>query len=299
MRAPRRHVARNLDSRRQDVATSGALAIIVVEAKGRGNLVRDITRLGVVLFFLAAVFAQVGAIAGCSGSPFTADGHDPGMDFEHTGSVGFELEVAGVTLHNVAYAISGNGFSKQGDVDVSHSPTLSAVIGGIPAGDGFTIIITATSPDGSVTCIGSATFSVMDGVITNVTIHLQCHFGQRPGRIDVSGIVNLCPTFEDLSVAPIETTVGGTITLLTRLGDADGPVSALRSTFSDGATSLSLNGVGTSAIGITCTQAGPGRITLTVSDGECLQATAVDVSCSGPGAGPQATWTWKQLDPAP
>jgi hypothetical protein len=111
--------------------------------------------------------------------------------------------------------------------------------------------------------------------------------------------VNLCPAVEDLSVAPIETTVGGTITLLTRLSDADGPVSALASTFSDGATFLSLQGVDRSAIGLTCTQAGPSRITLTISDGECLQAAAVDVSCSGSGAGSQAAWTWKQLDAPP
>jgi len=97
----------------------------------------------------------------------------------------------------------------------------------------------------------------------------------------------------------LETTVGGTVTLLTRLSDADGPVSALASTFSDGATSLSLRGVDTPAIGITCTLPGPSRITLTVTDGECLQATSVDVSWSGTGAGPQATWIWKQLDATP
>jgi hypothetical protein len=262
--------------------------------------VRDITRLGVVLFFFAGALAQVGAITGCSGSPFTADGHDPGIDLEHTGSIGFALEVGeGITLHSVTYDINGNGFSKQGDVDVSRSPTLTAVIGGIPAGDGFTIVITATSIDGSVTCVGTATFSVMDGLITNVTIHLKCHFGHRFGRIDLTGIVNLCPAVEDLTVAPMETTIGGTITLLTRLSDADGPGSALRSTFSDGATSLSLNGVDRSAIGITCTQAGPSHISLTISDGECLQATAVDVSCSGTGAGSRAIWAWKQLDAAP
>ena len=111
---------------------------------------RDITRLSAVLFFLAGALAHVGAIAGCSGSPFTADDHDPSIDLEHTGSIVFELDVgAGITLHSVNFAISGNGFSKEGEVDLSHSPTLSAVIGGIPAGDGFTIVITATSLDGS------------------------------------------------------------------------------------------------------------------------------------------------------
>ena len=73
--------------------------------------------------------------------------------------------------------------------------------------------------------------------MTNVTIQLKCRFGHRFGKIDLGGVVNLCSAVEDHSVAPLETTVGGTITLLTRLSDADGPVSALASTFSDGATS--------------------------------------------------------------
>jgi hypothetical protein len=263
-------------------------------------VVRDITRLANVLFFSVAALVQSAAIAGCSGSPFTAGSADPIVDLEHTGSIGFQLEVgAGITLHSVNYAISGNGFSKQDDVDISRSPVLSAVIGGLPAGDGFTITITATSLDGSVTCIGTAIFTVMEGVITNVTIHLQCHFGHRNGKADLNGVVNLCPTIEDLTVAPMETTVGGTIALRARLGDADGPAATLESTFSDGMTSLSLHGVATSALGLTCTQAGPSHLTLTVSDGECLQATAVDVMCSGSSPASQATWVWKQLEASP
>ena len=47
-----------------------------------------------------------------------------------------------------------------GTIDVSHSQTISATIGGIPAGNGYSLTITGTAIDGLTTCTGSATFSI-------------------------------------------------------------------------------------------------------------------------------------------
>lgn len=259
---------------------------------------REITRLALLTFTFVSI--PLVTASGCSGAPFTSESGAPPIDLERTGSAGFELEVgAGVTLHGVSYVINGNGFTKEGVVDISQSPILTAVIGGIPAGDGFTITITATSIDGSVTCVGTATFAVMEGLITKVTIHLQCRFGHRVGKIGLHADVNLCPAIEEVTATPMETGMGSTITLFTRLADSDGPASALDMILADGLTSLSLHGRDTAAIELTCVEPGPSRITVTASDGECLQGTAVDVTCSGSGTGPRAVWTWKQLDVLP
>ena len=80
------------------------------------------------------------------------------------GSLGLNLNAApGVTINAVTYSITGNGFTKTGTIDVSGAPTISATIGGIPAGKGYTITLTATSAEGNTTFTGSAKFDVTAG----------------------------------------------------------------------------------------------------------------------------------------
>ena len=68
---------------------------------------------------------------------------------EPAGSIGLNLTAApGVTLNSVTYTITGNGFTKTGAIDTSSSPTISGTIGGIPAGKGYTITLTARSVGG-------------------------------------------------------------------------------------------------------------------------------------------------------
>src|SRR3979409_2046358 len=68
------------------------------------------------------------------------------------GSISMELQIApGVTINTVNWAISnaGSGFTKSGSVNVRFSNTISFQTGGIPAGTGYSITLTATSVDGS------------------------------------------------------------------------------------------------------------------------------------------------------
>src|SRR5687767_8137535 len=100
-------------------------------------------------------------------------------DVDERGSLGVSLQVApGVTLSSVTYAIVGNGFNKTGAIDVSGAPAVSATIGGIPAGSGYILTLTATATDGT-TFSGSAAFDVTAGGATSVTIHLK---GSGPER---------------------------------------------------------------------------------------------------------------------
>src|SRR6478752_877484 len=84
---------------------------------------------------------------------------------ESVGTVGLALTpVAGVTLGSFNYTIVGPGaFTRSGTVDISHSSTLSTVVGGLPIGSGYTVTISAASPDATTTCSGSAAFSISAG----------------------------------------------------------------------------------------------------------------------------------------
>src|SRR5262249_23524758 len=102
---------------------------------------------------------------------------DPGAT-EELGSVGVALQLApGNTVNVVSYQITGpQGFTRAGTLDVSQSSTLSAVVGGLPAGSGYSIALNAVSTN-STSCMGSAGFAVVARQTVAVSVHLTCHEG--------------------------------------------------------------------------------------------------------------------------
>ncbi|HEY3592452.1 MAG TPA: hypothetical protein VGL13_01200, partial [Polyangiaceae bacterium] len=114
------------------------------------------SRLGTkcVALMAAALGLGTGFWACSSNDAHTAEQNDS------AGSVGLSLQLTpGTTLASVSYAITGpGGFSKSGTIDVSSSTTISSVIGGLPAGNGYSITLSATSTDGVTTCSGTGTF---------------------------------------------------------------------------------------------------------------------------------------------
>jgi hypothetical protein len=84
--------------------------------------------------------AAAGPLGGCSKEPSSHG------EVDTTGSIGLNLTAApAVTLNAVTYTVTGTGFTKTGTIDTSGSPSVSGTIGGIPAGKGYAITLTATS----------------------------------------------------------------------------------------------------------------------------------------------------------
>src|SRR6478736_5904562 len=232
------------------------------QLRARRGLVTRPATIPLVLLLALGVGAP---LAGCAGD------EENSAEGENIGSLGLDLEVApGVTLLSVSYEITGNGFTKAGTVDVSDSPTVSGLIGGIPAGNGYTIQLSAVSEEEGTTFIGSATFNVTAGQVTSVTIHLKGSGASKKGSVSVNGTLNVGPVIDELSAAPTKVFVGGEVTLQSDATDPDGAPSALSYYWS------TTGGVIDSPIAdtATLTSATPGTFTvkLTVSDGE-LTAT--------------------------
>jgi len=212
---------------------------------------------------------------------------------DDAGSVVLALQVTpGVTIASASYAITGpGGFMKTGSINLVNSSSLAATIAGLPAGNGFSISINATSTDGSTTCAGAATFNVSARMTTAVSIHLTCHEAPRTGTISVTGSINICPVVDGVSANPAQVVVGASIALSVAAHDSDaGPTalayhwSAGSGTFSD-ATAASPTFV--------CTTPSTVTISVSASDGDttpgCTDSGSVQVRCSLPGAGGPAT----------
>jgi arylsulfatase B len=238
-----------------------------------------VTRLGRASLILSlAAFGLGGALAACATDPSgdTEDG-------DQTGSLGLSLTAApGVTIDQVAYTITGNGFTKTGSIDVSGSPIISATIGGIPAGTGYTIQLTATSVELNAAFSGSAQFDVTAGQTSNVTVHLRGTVQSADGSVTVNGTINVNPVIDEVSVSPLTAYVGSSITLSSVSHDPDEWPSAL--TYYWSTTGGVIDDPIAANATLTSTTPGTFTVTLLVSDGDGTASATQRVTFVKPDA---------------
>ena len=170
------------------------------------------------LFWIVATALSISAC--------TQPGSAPGGASDQGGTVGsiaVALDVAPAeTVGVVGYTINGPaGFVRTGTFDVSHSTTISGTVGGLPAGNGFTIALSATSASGAVSCTGSGAFNVTAHATNTVTVHLACKEAPRMGSVTVTGTLDICPVVDGVAANPSEAIVGTGIRLTGSAHDSD------------------------------------------------------------------------------
>ncbi len=232
-----------------------------------------------------------GAAATGGSTPAQAAG-DPGAGGDNAGSVGMALTLpGGEVINTVNWTVTGpNGGStvvQTGTVAVGNSQTLTFLIGGIPAGAGYTVALSGQSTDGSVTCTGSATFSTSARTTTNVSVALQCSSpASEAGSALVNGTTFNCAAWNSAAASPAEAIVGNSVNLS---ATATGPNPA-GLTYAWTASSGTLSTPTSSTSQFTCTTPGTATITLTVGDGvvpdggtcsASAATTTVQVTCDG------------------
>jgi hypothetical protein len=244
-----------------------------------------------------------------AGACTSATRNSPGTDQSGSGSVEIALQAGGATINTVNYMITGPAsFSQNGTIDVSHSSTLSAVLGPFAAGGPYTITLTGTSTDGSESCAGSANFTVTAGQTIQVTVPVDCHQAPHTGSVLVNGVLNVCPVIDGVSATPNEVFVGGSVSLSATAHDADNGPSPLTVAWT--ATAGTFTDASSPSTRFVCTTAGTATLTLTVSDGDsaagCPATSTVTVTCDtrpaasscqlGNGAGPVKHVIYLQFD---
>jgi hypothetical protein len=230
----------------------------------------------------ALAFVVVALGAGCSSLP--ADGAPPPGD--HIGTIQLALQVNGVSLTSASYTLTGpNGFSRMGTATGPGGSGVSAFIGGVPAGPGYSISLQGLAADGVTTCGGvSGTFTVSATAPTTIVVSLLCRQPQSQSGVAVTGnAVDVCPNIDGLSADATSAAIGGTpVSLSATAHDADnGPMplsyqwSASSGTFSNPAIASPT---------FSCTAAGTEVLTLTVSDGypdpTCPATATISIVCT-------------------
>ena len=222
-----------------------------------------------------AVLSALAFVAGSCSAPSTAS--NAGV-----GSVDLALVEGSVTFTSVSYSITGpGGFATSGTINVASSSTVSAIIGDLPAGDGYSITLSSTGTDGTTTCGGSAAFNVTAHAVTTVAITLDCHQPSKTGSVAVNGTINVCPVADGLSASPTDVAVGFPVTLAIAAHDADNGPSPLA--YSWTAASGSFSDPTSATPTFVCNAPGPVTLTATAADGDttagCADTLSVVVTC--------------------
>jgi hypothetical protein len=230
------------------------------------------------VFLIVTCLAGGLLAAGCTSTP--NGGGSTGTT--EGGSVQVALQIGGATVNTVSYTITGPAaFTQNGTIDVSHSNTISALLGPFAAGGPYTIALTGMSTDGSESCAGTATFTVTAGQTAQVTVPVDCHQAQHTGSVTVNGVVDICPQIDGLNASPLEAFVGASVALTATAHDPDNGPSPLTTTWT--ATSGVFTETSGLATRFTCTAPGTATITLTASDGVtvsgCPATASVTVTC--------------------
>ena len=233
---------------------------------------------------LVAVLGLSVAI-GCEGAP-TSNG---GTSQEGAGSVALVL-AGGSVVNTFTYSITGP-HSYSGTINVASSSTVSAVIGGIAPGTGYTLTLTGMSTDGLTNCAGSsATFSVAAGAATSVPLAIDCHTGTKTGSVMVNGTINVCPNIDSVSANP---PVSNTIAVSSSASDPDSGPQPL--SYSWTTTSGTLGSATAQNPTLTCTTPGTATLTLTVSDGDAGCATSFTLPLVCPADSALAETAWVEI----
>jgi len=230
---------------------------------------------------LAAIVAGLAVcttLSGCSSVPEASTN-----DAEGVGSIGLNLQVGGATLEVISYSIVGpNEYTKSGTIKVTDSTVVSAVLGGLPVGDGYTITLSGISTDEQTTCTGSGTFDITAHETSAVSVHMLCHQSATTGSVQVGGTFNVCPVVDGITASPAEVLVGGTISLTASAHDSDAAPAALSYTWT--ASSGTLDDATLAAPIFTCSAPGPVTVTLSVSDGDpapaCAATATAVITCT-------------------
>jgi phospholipase C len=257
----------------------------------RSNTKTSLIRSALVLG--AASAAALGSAQfGCSSGGVTPESDPSGTSQGEVGSVGMQLTLpGGEQINTVNWVVTGPNPAttvlQTGSVNVGNSTTVSFLVAGIPAGANYTISLSGSSTDGTVTCLGGATFSTTARTTTNVSVALQCSTAPlEAGSALVNASTFNCATWNSVTASPSETTIGHSVAV-NALGTGPNPAAV---TYAWSAPSGSFDTPNAASANFTCGAPGPVTLTVTVADGTvpeggtCNSSTStatVQVQCDG------------------
>jgi len=242
---------------------------------------------------VVVIAAAIGS-SSCSGAIREPGGEDDDRSAASVGQLGFTLLLDGaVELGAVTYAIAHAGaIVRTGTIQADSAGRGFRALFQLPPAREYTVSLEAVTQAGAV-CHGSADFDIRPALVTPVNVAMRCP-GPSQGRVQIDGIINVCPVLEAIQRGAEQVGVGASIVLRGVASDLDAYPAPL--TYIWTASSGQLSHPAGSRTDFSCGAAGPASLSLAVSDGDpgCTGASAtigivcVDVDLAGGLAGSAA-----------
>lgn len=226
-----------------------------------------------------AVFSALGVLPALLTSACSSGDESASETEGPTGSVGLAIKSPdGEVIRSVSYTITNaaGDVVKKDAINVTDDRSTVSVAFSLVVAKGYTISMSAATLAGG-SCSGSASFDVVKGTLTNVSLALVCKAGGGNGDVVVNGTLGpSCPRVLSETAAPLATSVGGVITL-------NGAASSSDATLTWTASSGTIRSKNAADTTLTCTEAGKVTVTLTATKGEqCVDTKQVEVTCVAP-----------------
>jgi hypothetical protein len=207
---------------------------------------------------------------------------------EDVGAVTVALTLSpGVTVNTVSYSITGNGITAiTGSIDVTNSTHATALVSGIPAGNGYLLTMNATSTDGNTTCTGTTNFNVTANATASATVVLQCR-GPRnttTGTVAINGRLDNCPFITGYSANALEAFVGASVNIAVTATDFDAGDTISYTWTASPAGIGTVAAPGSATTTFTCTAVGSTSLSIAVSDTICGDSLSniIPINCLQP-----------------
>ena len=253
--------------------------------------------------FICGLAVTAATAVGCSSNMSKGLGSNPGHEAT-TGEIGVNLTLAnGSTLNGLNFSLTNTVAADDvtGTIPLPTGPltfpfTVSTYdIIPVVAASGYSIALTGTSSDGSVTCTGNATgITVTAGNETVVNVLVTCTSTANNGSVEVNATLQSCPTVQATAInATANTTAPGNTSTIFASAAAPNPATltyAFAVTTGTGSISAptTVAGNASSSAIFTCpTAAEKDTITITTTDqtgATCgaLGVATVTVTCGVP-----------------
>jgi cysteine-rich repeat protein len=217
---------------------------------------------------VAGVCTALFAVTKCGGSETTA---------VELGNVTISVQVTpGLPLERVGYQLENARarLALEGSLALDEAARATAAVRSIPAGRPWTVALTATSADGDVTCLGSASFEVLARQTTSVMATLTCQ--SRSGAVLTTAPSKRCSIIQSLAVAPTQTALGGAL----ELGVQTLAAERLGLRYAWTGAGGSFADAAAASTRYTCQEPGAHTLALRVWDETCTDRTTVTVRCT-------------------
>src|SRR4051794_8220159 len=145
---------------------------------------------------ILGVALSAASLSGCSSDHSRSTSNSAGSTSENVGDLGLQLQVGDLTVTSVHYVLTNGTNSYTGDINVADAGTLTATIGGVIAGSGYTLNLSAGPADGGTAfaCLASyGPFVVTANQTATATVILRCTKERNKGQVLIDGTFNECP----------------------------------------------------------------------------------------------------------